>query len=59
VGKTYLCCSGLEWVENTFPQDVRIIHQTKRIYNLAEDMMNFIETYKKVSLKLKIGVHCG
>jgi class 3 adenylate cyclase/phosphoserine phosphatase len=54
VGKTYMAAAGLKKVDDTL---LMRMHPTKRILNLAKDMMAHIQEH--TSLDLKIGIHMG
>jgi phospholipid-translocating ATPase len=62
VGKTYMGCGGLKFVENELSDEVKKLNPTQRCVNLAKDMMKFVEgfTYNEGrKLILKIGIHKG
>ena len=57
VGKTYMACGGLRYVEQTLTSQVKELNPTARILNLSKQMMEEIKNYE--DLNLKIGVHRG
>lgn len=57
VGKTYMACGGLRYVEQTLTSQMRESNPTARILNLSKQMMEEIKNYE--NLNLKIGVHRG
>jgi magnesium-transporting ATPase (P-type)/class 3 adenylate cyclase len=57
VGKTYMACGGLKYVEQTISKELRDINPTARILDLAKQMMFEIKNYE--DLTLKIGIHRG
>lgn len=62
VGKTYMAASGLKWVENSLPKELRVINHTSRLVSLAKDMIMETNSFKlpgNKDLKLKIGIHHG
>ena len=62
VGKTYMACGGLKFSEDRLSKEKKMKSPTKRIVDLAIEMMNYIDkfTYEGTQkLKLKIGIHYG
>lgn len=62
VGKTYMACGGLKFIEEKLGQELKEKTPTKRILDLALGMMDYIDKFtydagKK--LELKIGIHKG
>ena len=57
VGKTYMACGGLRYVEQTLSAQMKESNPTARILNLAKQMMEEIKNYEE--LNLKIGIHRG
>lgn len=57
VGKTYMACGGLKYIEDTLPASQKVKNPTLRVLDFAKDMMRAIKDYE--GLKLKIGVHYG
>ena len=62
VGKTYMACGGLKFLEEKLSKDEKNSTPTKRMLDLAIEMMSYIENFtydagKK--LDLKIGIHYG
>lgn len=57
VGKTYMACSGLKYVEQAISKELRDINSSARILDLAKKMMMEIKNFE--DLNLKIGVHKG
>jgi class 3 adenylate cyclase len=57
VGKTYMACGGLKYVEQAISKDLRETNPTARVLDLAKKMMQEIKSYE--DLTLKIGVHKG
>jgi class 3 adenylate cyclase len=57
VGKTYMACGGLKYVEQALSKDLRDTNPTARVLDLAKKMMQEIKSYEE--LNLKIGVHKG
>lgn len=62
VGKTYMACGGLKFVEKDLPPALKAISPTERVVKLCKEFFKFIDgfTYKNgKKLVLKIGVHKG
>ena len=62
VGKTYMACGGLKFLESSLTPEQRKTNATKRVVNVARKMLQFIKTYNyKPGKKLfiKIGIHRG
>lgn len=62
VGKTYMACGGLKFIESGLSRRMKIYSPAYRTVKMAMEMMNFIEdyTYKAGKrLYVKIGVHFG
>jgi len=61
VGKTYMACAGLKSTERDFSERSMNQNSTKRVVNMAIDMMNYVEetTLEGMSFRIKIGVHYG
>lgn len=62
VGKTYMAVGGLNLVEQKLPFELRTINSTKRVLDLAKDMLRYAESLTLddgLSLKLKIGINYG
>lgn len=57
VGKTYLACSGLKYIEHNLSSNLKSLNPTTRTLNFAKDLMGVIKKHK--GLKLKIGIHTG
>lgn len=57
VGKTYMACGGLRYLEQTLSKDLREINPTARVLDLAKRMMSEIKSFE--DLNLKIGIHKG
>lgn len=57
VGKTYMACGGLRYVEDTLSPHLKVKNPTHRILDFAKDMLTTIKTFE--GLKLKIGIHHG
>ena len=62
VGKTYMACGGLKFVEEELSDEIKKKSPTERVVELAKEMFKFVEgfTYKDgKKLILKIGIHRG
>lgn len=62
VGKTYMACGGLKFIEEKLSEEQKSKSATKRMVDVAIEMMNYIDTFtygKGNKLNLKIGVHFG
>lgn len=62
VGKTYMACGGLKFVENKIDNPNINKNYTERVFDLALDMMTFVHknTFAMgTKLTLKIGIHHG
>lgn len=62
VGKTYMACGGLKFVEERLTDDQKQHSSVKRTLDLAIGMMKFIDTFTYdagKSLEIKIGIHHG
>lgn len=62
VGKTYMACGGLKFVEEGLSNDLKEKNPTERVLLMCKEMMRFVKhfTFKqKKNLILKIGVHRG
>jgi class 3 adenylate cyclase len=57
VGKTYMACGGLRYLEQTLSKDLREINPAARVLDLAKRMMSEIKSFE--DLNLKIGIHKG
>lgn len=42
VGKTYMACAGLKFVESDYPLEIRRISAAKRVLDMSKDMMRFV-----------------
>ena len=62
VGKTYMACGGLKFLEEKLGDDVKTSSPTKRAVDVAIGMMEFIDGFTYGTgrrLNLKIGIHYG
>lgn len=62
VGKTYMACAGLKFVEKNLSTDVRNLSSVKRVLMAAQEMQNIVNDFMYQpgkSLKIKIGIHYG
>lgn len=62
VGKTYMACGGLKFIEEKLTDGQKSDSPIKRLVEVAIEMMNFIDTFsygKGNKLNLKIGIHYG
>lgn len=62
VGKTYMACGGLKFIEENLDDELKKSSPSKRVLDLALGMMGYIDKFtydagKK--LELKIGIHYG
>ena len=62
VGKTYMACAGMKYVEQELSEEMRTISHPRRAVEFAFDLLRAAGTYKikgGQSLKLKIGINSG
>jgi class 3 adenylate cyclase len=62
VGKTYMACGGLKFVEERLSDDLKKYSNVKRTLDLAIGMMKFIDKFTYDAgkrLEIKIGIHHG
>lgn len=62
VGKTYMVCGGLKFLDKDLTEEQKMISSTQRILNVAQSMMSFMDEYNYKpgkKLRLKIGIHYG
>ena len=57
VGKTYMACGGLKYIEQTISAELKLLNPSQRVLNLSKSMLLEIKNYE--DLNLKIGVHRG
>jgi len=57
VGKTYMACGGLKYVEQSISSELKILNPSQRVLNLAKSMIIEIKNFE--DLNLKIGIHRG
>ena len=62
VGKVYVACCGISFVENKLPNKIKSVEPVKRLLDLALALTNINESYFGVDgnkLNVKIGLHYG
>jgi class 3 adenylate cyclase len=63
VGKTYMACAGIKACDYQVPEHTLVVEKTRRVINMAFDMMKEVEnvTYNsgQDKIKIKIGIHSG
>lgn len=62
VGKTYMACGGLKFIESSLDKTMKLKSTTYRTVKMAMEMMDFVNdyTYKAGKrLHIKIGIHYG
>ena len=62
VGKTYMACAGLQFIERKLEPWQKQIPHTVRGFNFAVEVMNYANSYTYragKTLKMKVGIHYG
>ena len=62
VGKTYMACGGLKFLEGRLARDLKQKKPVLRVIEVAKKMMRFIKEFQyrpRKNLKIKIGIHHG